>query len=81
MMKSRRVEEHQDLRHYVLLEELHQTLNFDPKNKHVNKVEKRILADDENVYEAQKAWRNNAGKLLLLSRHGAAAVISSQVKI
>lgn len=80
MMKSRRPDEPQDPRHYVLLEELYLTVNFDPKRKHnANKLEKRILADDENVYEAQKSWRSNAGKLLLLSRHRAAAVISSQV--
>ncbi|ELT88365.1 hypothetical protein CAPTEDRAFT_107647 [Capitella teleta] len=80
MMKSRKADERQDPRHHVLLEELYLTLNFDPKHKHnVNKIEKRILADDENVYQAQKSWRNNAGKLLLHTRHRAVAVISAQV--
>ena len=58
------------------------TMNFDPKHRHnASKVDKRILADNENVYNAQRAWRNNAGKFLLQTRHKANQAIANQVGV
>lgn len=65
-MKARRPE---DPRNYVLVEQFGLSANYDPHTRHqTTKVEKRVLADDENVYQLQHSWKNNAGRFVLVDR-------------
>ena len=72
-MKARRTE---DPRNYVLVEEMtsHKSHNSSTalnKRNSSGRCELRILAADENVYQAQSAWKSNNGKFLLMDRHKA----------
>ena len=69
MMKGRRSE---DPRHYVLLEEImlsHYESSMTSKGRHGSKsTERRVLADDDNVYQTQAQWRGSAGRFILCER-------------
>ena len=69
MMKGRRSE---DPRHYVLLEEImlsHYESSMTSKGRRGSKsTERRVLADDDNVYQTQTQWRGSAGRFILCER-------------
>ena len=69
MMKARRSE---DPRHYVLLEEImlsHYESSMTSKGHRGSKsTERRVLADDDNVYQTQTQWRGSAGRFILCER-------------
>ncbi len=75
-MKARRPENPQN---YVLLEEI--ILSSYESSMAVNRgrrgsktMERRILGDDENVYNTQSQWRGNAGRFVLCERDKAPEV-------
>ena len=41
---------------------------FRAGTRHTTRTRRRTLADDDNVYGVQSAWRSEAGKLLLMER-------------
>ena len=69
MLKARRQD---NPSRYVLVEELVQAcassdsvgLGFKTRTK----TQRRLLADDDNIYHVQHAWKSNAGKLVLTER-------------
>ena len=69
MIRARRPE---DPRNYVLVEELCVS-SIDPAKTRASRrvsgrSERRVLADSENVYEAQMQWKSDMGMLTLMER-------------
>ena len=81
-MKARRLE---DPRNYILVEEITYISSHDPPGykprQGVAKCEKRSLADDECVYQAQLNWKHKSGKFMLTERAHAPEVIPSNSKM
>ena len=45
--------------------------------RHTTRTRRRALADDDNVYGVQSAWRSEAGKLMLMERSQVPANIAN----
>ena len=78
-MRARRPE---DPRHFVLVEEIYVRANQQEMKRghHLPpKVERRMLSDDEAVYQAQYQWKDNAGKFILMEHSKAALQVGSAI--
>ena len=64
----------EDLRNFVLVEELEfsslESQSTHGRRQSSENIERRILADDENVYLAQSEWKTN-GKFVIMDRQQA----------
>ncbi|CAH1784523.1 unnamed protein product, partial [Owenia fusiformis] len=61
--------ETEDSRNLILVEELTTEASVDsPSKRRSSRVEKRILADNENVYAVQKEWKGISGRFILMDR-------------
>ena len=71
MMKAKRAE---DPRHYVLVEQ-HSATASEGKSRASRRTsartERRVLADDENVYAVQSQWKSTGGTFTLMHHDNA----------
>lgn len=81
MVKARRAE---DPRQFVLLEELESTQPLSSQSgtgrrRGSDKQERRILTDEENVFQAQSEWKTN-GKFMLIDKESMEVELDASVR-